>query len=111
MFKLLLLLLLAYFFYQLLRIVFRVHRLKRDISSAFDGATGGQRSSYSESGYSDRTADSRRKVYDSRDGEYVDFEEVPDSQPQQSSPSASSSDTDSYPPESQVVDAEFEEIP
>ncbi len=106
MFTFLFLLLLVFFLWPIFGLALKLFRLKRSVRRAWEGA--GQAASGRPEGFS---ADSRQKVYGSSVGEYVDFEEVPDAEPSRQSVSSQAADDDDFVPESQVVDAEFEEIP
>lgn len=103
---------LAIILYPLVRAALKLHRLKRDFSRAF-GASRQQGGGYETSQAGERDPyTGRRKVYGSDEGEYVDFEEVTVSTEARS---AGSGRNDGQPTadcceESQVVDAEFEEI-
>ncbi len=97
----------AIILYPLVRVMFRLHRIKRDFSRAFESdrqAGGGYETS--QAGERDPYT-GRRKVYGRDEGEYVDFEEVAVSAEARSTDSKPEAD---YREESQVVDAEFEEI-
>lgn len=105
MFKFLFLLLLVFFLWPVLTLVLRLFRFKRSVRRAWEGA--GQAAGRSDGGF---TAGNRQKVYGSSDGEYVDFEEVTDAEPTRPvNPQAG--EDDDFVVESQVVDAEYEEIP
>lgn len=105
MFKFLFLLLLVFFLWPVLTLALKLFRLKRSVRRAWEGA--GQTAGRPSGGF---TADGRQKVYGSSDGEYVDFEEVIDAEPSRPV-NTQAGEYDDFVAESQVVDAEFEEIP
>lgn len=97
----------AIILYPLVLAALKLHRLKRDFSRAFEsGRQAGGGYETSQAGERDPYT-GRRKVYGSDEGEYVDFEEVAVSAEARSTDSKPEAD---YREESQVVDAEFEEI-
>lgn len=97
----------AIILYPLVLAALKLHRIKRDFSRAFEsGRQAGGGYETSQAGERDPYT-GRRKVYGSDEGEYVDFEEVAVSAEARSTDSKPEAD---YREESQVVDAEFEEI-
>ena len=103
----------AIILYPLVRVMFRLHRLKREFSRAFGASRQQPGGGYETSQAGERDPyTGRRKVYGSDEGEYVDFEEVTVSAEARSAGSGRSGGQPGadYSEESQVVDAEFEEI-
>lgn len=102
----------AIILYPLVRVMFRLHRIKRDFSRAFEsGRQAGGGYETSQTGERDPYT-GRRKVYGSDEGEYVDFEEVTAAEATTAEATAARGKTAAAGDyrESQVVDAEFEEI-
>lgn len=102
----------AIILYPLVRATFKLHRIKRDFSRAFEsGRQAGGGYETSEAGERDPYT-GRRKVYGRDEGEYVDFEEVAVTETTAAEATAAGGKTASAGDycDSQVVDAEFEEI-
>ena len=102
----------AIILYPLVRATFKLHRIKRDFSRAFEsGRQAGGGYETSEAGERDPYT-GRRKVYGRDEGEYVDFEEVAVAETTAAEATAAGGKTASAGDycDSQVVDAEFEEI-
>ncbi len=98
----------AIILYPLVLAALKLHRLKRDFSRAFGASRQRSGGGYEASQAGERDPyTGRRKVYGRDEGEYVDFEEVAVSAEARSTDSKPEAD---YREESQVVDAEFEEI-
>ena len=103
----------AIILYPLVRAALKLHRLKRDFSRAFGASRQQQGGGYETSQAGERDPyTGRRKVYGSDEGEYVDFEEVAVDAEARSAGSNRDGGRPGadYREESQVVDAEFEEI-
>ena len=102
----------AIILYPLVLAALKLHRLKRDFSRAFEsGRQAGGGYETSQAGERDPHT-GRRKVYGSDEGEYVDFEEVTAAEATTAEATAARGKTAAAGDyrESQVVDAEFEEI-
>ena len=102
----------AIILYPLVLAALKLHRLKRDFSRAFEsGRQAGGGYETSQAGERDPYT-GRRKVYGSDEGEYVDFEEVTAAEATTAEATAARGKTAAAGDyrESQVVDAEFEEI-
>lgn len=100
---LLLIILLAFIFWPVIRAALAVRRMHRQMGDAFRAAQQqGQQSQYN-------GATGRRKAYDRPVGDYVDFEEVVDHQ-EVASRSAQQPPIQDGPAESQVIDADWEDV-
>ena len=96
-----------YVAFTVLRFVFGVWRHTRNFRNAFHQFTNAANNAEQAS------SGKRSKKFAKTDGEYVDFEEVPDTQSQPSQHHDAADDTDAAADaarESQISDAEYEEI-
>lgn len=111
MWILLVLILLVFLLWPVIRLALGYHKLRQHVNQAYRqqqqqyGDIRGQR--HEASGDYD-PATGRRKVYSETDGEYVDFEEVDDGQ--RKTVTAQQQERETV-VEEQVSDAEYEEIP
>lgn len=103
----------AIILYPLVLAALKLHRIKRDFSRAFGASRQRSGGGYEASQAGERDPyTGRRKVYGSDEGEYVDFEEVTAAEATTAEATAARGKTAAAGDyrESQVVDAEFEEI-